>query len=1044
MSHAVHELFSAVAGRHAARTAIERAGRRTTYGELESRANRLAHRLVEEGLAIGDVVALIARDPAEVVTGILGVLKAGGVFMPMDPAFPVPRLRLMAAQVAPRWAVVGDGPEELAAAVLDPSVRVLGPTGGDRPGWSEEPPAVTTGPESPCSIYFTSGSTGRPKAILGRLKGIAHFVQWEADLLDVGAATRVSQLASPAFDGFLKDVFVPLLAGGVACVPESRDLLLDAARLIDWLDVEGVEILHCVPSLLRAMLHETLDPQYFAPMRWVVLAGEVLQRSDVRRWREVFGDRIRMLNLYGPTETTVTKLYHVVGDGDVERNSIPIGRPMPGAAALVLDSRDRPCGVGDVGEIVLRTPYRSLGYYGDPDLTRRSFVPNPFSEDPDDLVYRTGDYGRLLEDGGFEFLGRRDQQVQVRGVRAELGEIEGWILEHPGVEEAAVVDRADGDGNTFLCAYVVPAAGADAERLAGELRTFLGEQLPEALVPSAFIPMAELPRTLGGKIDRRALPTLEQIRDRRSGGAEAEPRSPMEEILAGIWCQVLRLPRVGRDDHFFELGGHSLLATQVILRLRQTLGVDLSLRSLFEAPTVSRLAVAVERARQAGGGPELEPIRAAQRNGDVPLSYPQQRMWLLEKLSAGSAAFNLAVGLRVCGALDLGALARTFGEVVRRHEVLRTTFPVRDGVPAQVVSPPRPPAMPVCDLAGLEGSRREAEARRLAAADARRSFDLARGPLVRLRVLRLAAAEHLVTVAMHHLVGDAWSFGVLTSEVSRLYDSFRRGQPSPLGELPIQYADYALWQRRWLSGEVLERRLEYWRRTLAGAPTSLSLPQDRTRAALQSFHGRRLPVVLESPLASALRALGRREGASLYMTALTGFLVLLSQYTGQRDLVVGSVIANRERAEVAKLIGFFANTLVLRVDLGEGATYADLLRRVREACLGAYAHQLPPEKLAEVLPGRATMGDRLFDVWFQMESAPRESLELAGVEWEPYDIERRSTRFELSLVLEEEGDAIRGEMEYDANLFDPALIRQMREDFTGVLEEMTSDAEQRI
>jgi amino acid adenylation domain-containing protein len=1040
MSHAVHQLFSAVAGRHASRPAVERAGRRTTYGELEARSNGLAHRLVEAGLTIGDVVALMARDPAEVVAGILGVLKAGGVFMPLDPAFPVPRLRLMAGRVEPRWAVAGDGLGERAAEVLGPAVRTLRLDAAAR---DDEPPAVSTGPESPCSVYFTSGSTGRPKAILGRLKGIAHFVQWEAELLEVGPGTRVSQLASPAFDGFLKDVFVPLLAGGVACAPESRDVVLDAARLVDWLDVEGVEVLHCVPSVLRAMLHEPLDPQYFGDMRWAVLAGEVLQRADVRRWREVFGDRIRLLNLYGPTETTVTKLFHVVEAADVERSSIPIGRPMPGAAALVLDARDRPCGVGDAGEIVLRTPYRSLGYYGEPDLTRRAFVPNPFSQDADDLVYRTGDYGRLLEDGAFEFLGRRDQQVQVRGVRAELGEIEGWLLEHPAVEEAAVVDRADGDGSTTLCAYVVPAAGTDSEALAAALRPFLGEQLPAALVPSAFIAMAELPRTLGGKIDRRALPTLEQVREQRGGGAEAAPRTPVEEVLAAIWSEVLRLPRVGRDDHFFDLGGHSLLATQVILRLRQALGVEVSLRSLFEAPTVRGLAAVVERARR-DGAPDLEPIRAAERNGAVPLSYPQQRMWLLEKLSAGSGAFNLAVGMRVRGPLDLGALARTFGEVVRRHEVLRTTFPLRDEAPVQVVAPPWQPALPRCDLSGLERSRGEAEARRVAAADARRSFDLAAGPLLRLRVLRLAPDEHAITCSMHHLVGDAWSFGVLTSEVGRLYDCFRRRQPSPLAELPIQYADYALWQRRWLAGEVLDGRLAYWRRQLAGAPERLSLPQDRNRAALQSFHGRRLPVELLPPLAAALRALGRREGTSLYMTALAGFLALLSQYTGQRDLVVGSVIANRERAEVAKLIGFFANTLVLRVDLGDEATYAGLLRRVRETCLGAYAHQVPPEKLAAALPGRATMGDRLFDVWFQMESAPRETLELSGLEWEPWEVERRSTRFELSLVLEEDGDGIRGEMEYDATLFDPALVRQMRQDLGAVFEEMTRDPEQRI
>jgi acyl carrier protein len=687
-----------------------------------------------------------------------------------------------------------------------------------------------------------------------------------------------------------------------------------------------------------------------------------------------------------------------------------------------------------VGEIYLRTPYRALGYYEEPELTRQAFVPNPFGDDPADLVFRTGDYGRLLWDGNLEYLGRRDDQVKIRGVRVELGEIENLLRSHAGVQDVAVVDRDDADGNKYLCAYLVLAGGVAT----GELREHLSAHLPELMVPSAFVAMAELPRTLNGKIDRKALPTLEQVQAGRQDQEESRARTPVEEILGGIWCEVLRIPQVGLAGNFFELGGHSLLATQIISRVRESLGVELPLRVLFEAPTLVALASRIERG--SGVMPEEPAITPAPRDGDLPLSYPQQRMWLLEQLSAGSSAFNLPLGLRLRGPLSVAALERTFSEVIRRHEILRTTFPVRNGVPSQVIGPAASVSLPLVDLSGLEEGARECQALRIATENARRPFDLTSGPLVRTYLLRLGEAEHVVVCTMHHLVGDAWSFDVLTAELSRLYGSFGQGEPSPLPELPIQYVDYAVWQRQWLTGAVLESRLAYWNRQLAGAPSGLSLPRSRPPAAVQSFRGARLQMVLPRELTEGLRALSRREGTTLFMTMLGGFLALLHQYTGEKDLVVGSVIANRDRAEVEKLIGFLATTLVLRVDLSGSPSFRELLGRVREVCLGAYAHQLPPEKLREEQQGPG--GQRLFDVWFQMESAQRERLDLAGLEWERFAGERGNVRFELSLVLEESGEDVRGEMEYDADVFASGTIAQMAEDYSSLLTEMTVDLEQ--
>ena len=1029
----IQNVFRQVAARRGSAVAMEHGAHRISYAQLEDRSSRLAHALVRHGIGAGDLVTIMSADPIQVTTAMLGILEVGAVFVPLDPSFPPARLRRMLEQAPPRG-VVADGAGatvwEALGVVTETFLSLDDETTGEAP---QQRVGTPLDGDAPCSIFFTSGSTGRSKAILGRLKGIAHFAQWEAELLEIEDDTRVSQLASPSFDGFLKDVFAPLCVGGTACAPESRGLLLEPARLVDWIDVEGIEILHVVPSVLRSLLSQALDPKYFADLRWVVLAGEVLQRSDVRRWRDVFGDRIRLLNLYGPTETTVTKLFHIVEARDLERPSIPIGQPMRGAAVAILDAGSRPCSPGDVGEIVLRTPFRSLGYYGDPEATRQVFVPNPLGKSADDLVYRTGDFGRVLADGKLEFLGRRDQQVKIRGVRIEMGEVETLLREHPAVRDAAVVDRDDAEGGKILCAFLVLAPGTDS----APIRDHLAAQLPEAMVPSLLVALDDLPRTLNGKVDRRALPTLQQLDQARRDRSLARARTPVEELLAGIWSSVLKLERVGVDESFFELGGHSLLATQVILRIRETLGVELPLRTLFEAPTISRLARCIETAAH-GHDDAIEPIRRAARSGMLPLSYPQQRMWLLEQLSAGSSAFNIPLGMRVRGALDLAALEMTFGEVIRRHEVLRTTFPARDGVPEQVIGPPVPLTLPRLDLGALPTEARERELHRIATRDTRRPFDLATGPLLRIHVARLAEDQHVVFCTLHHLVADAWSFDILLAETGRLYDAFHHRRPSPFEELAVQYVDYAIWQREQARGEDWEKRRAYWRRQLAGAPDHLALPHSRPRRAVPSFRGARHPTLIEPELAAALRDLGQREGTTLFMTVLAGFLVLLHQYTGERDLVVGSVIANRDRPEVAPLIGFLANTLVLRFDLAGAPDYRQLLTRVREVCLGAFTHQLPPEALQE---GMAP-GDRLFDVWFQMESAQRETLTLAGLTWERFETERSNTRFELSLVLEDDGDEIRGELEYDADLFDSAIVAQMAEDLSSVLAEMAREPEQ--
>ena len=766
-NESVQEMFSHTAAEFGAQVAIDRAGRRVTYGAVEAESNRLANFLVGGGVGKGTMVGLLTDDPVLIITGILGVLKAGAVFVSLDPTFPEGRLRMMSEQVDPHWYVSEarhlDKLSELRGEATA-TARVIcldGIATGEHAGlkvmgsYAEyqktDSPDVPSDPDAPCSIYFTSGSTGRPKAILGRLKGIDHFMRWEIEAVGAGPGTRVSQLASPSFDGFLKDVFVPLCSGGTVCAPESRDVVLDAERLADWLDVEQIEVLHCVPSVFRALLNQQIDGRYFEALKSVVLTGEPLYPADVKRWLDLFGDRIKLLNIYGTTETTLSKLAYEVKAADVERPSIPVGKPIKGSAVMVMDPAAKPCRQGTVGEIYIRTPYRSFGYYRDDELTSKVFIRNPFSKDPNDLVHKTGDYGRLLEDGNLEHLGRRDQQVQIRGVRIELGEIENLLRAHSAVADVAVVDRDDAEGNKFLVAYVTMTNGTGSDHL----REYLADRLPRTMLPSAFVELNELPRTLNGKIDRKALPALDLVQAER--GSDAAARTPIEEIVAGIWSGVLSLPRIGRDGNFFNLGGHSLLATQVIHRLRDMLKIELPVRSIFEAPTVRQLAAVIETELSLGNLSSAKPIEPARRDGKLPMSFAQQRLWFQEELARGTSTFYIDLGMRLKGSLNPAVLEQSFNEIGRRHENLRTSFPVVDGDLLQVVHPPAKVAIPIVDLGNLSESERETVEAKIALETLERRFDLETGPLVRLALVRHSDDEHTLLCTLHHIISDGWS-----------------------------------------------------------------------------------------------------------------------------------------------------------------------------------------------------------------------------------------------------------------------------------------------
>jgi amino acid adenylation domain-containing protein len=602
-------MFRQVAERYSNNWAIAGPGQRLTYGELEKQTNNLANFLLDNGAVCGSVIGILVEDPIAAITAILSILKAGSIYVPLDVSLPDRRLAAMLEEVKPSWIVTEVGMVERLKTItreVDQSPKVILTDDLIRKTFSSAremlpafsgkltvvsglaeyhnpcAPTVSFDHNQMCYVYFTSGSTGKPKGIAGRLKGIDHFIRWEIETLQIREGIRVSQLLPLSFDGSVRDIFVPLCSGGTVCVPDSREILWDSQALLKWLDEQEINLVHCVPSLFRALINAGPRAEQLKSLQHIVMAGEAVLPADVGRWMEIFSDRVQLVNLYGTSETTLAKFAYFIKESDKDRPSIPVGKPIPGARALVLDEKCRVCPTGAVGEIYIRTPYRSLGYFNRPELTCEVFVKNPLSDDPEDIVYKTGDLGRILEDGNFEFIGRKDQQVKIRGVRVELGEVENALREHEAVQDVAVIDRAGPDSTKYLCAYVVAGKVTSAELYETAIR-----QLPAYIAPSAFVFMDKLPRTISGKIDRRALPELEQANGARE---YIEPQNELEEVVAGIWAETLGLKRVSIRDNFFQLGGHSLLSTQVVSRIREALMMDLPLSCLFEYPTVETLS----------------------------------------------------------------------------------------------------------------------------------------------------------------------------------------------------------------------------------------------------------------------------------------------------------------------------------------------------------------------------------------------------------------------------------------------------------------------
>ncbi|MET0396662.1 MAG: amino acid adenylation domain-containing protein, partial [Longimicrobiaceae bacterium] len=1029
----VHDMFARQAARAPGAEALRSGERTLTYAALERESNRLAGHLRALGVGPEARVGICLERGPEMVVAVLGVLKAGGAYVPLDPSYPADRLAFMVEDAALAVLLTREGllerlPEHGARVVcLDRDAAEIARRG-------DAAPASGLRPENAAYVIYTSGSTGRPKGVEVVHRGLGNYLAWAVDAY-AGEGHGAPVHSSLAFDLTVTSLLVPLLRGERVVLTDEADAVEGLARALR--EEPGFTLVKLTPAHLGLLAEQLTEAEAAAAARTLVVGGEALPAELAAYWRRVAPGTV-VVNEYGPTETVVGCIVHRVEDADGAAGSVPIGRPIAGTRAYVLGAGMQPAPLGASGELYVGGAGVARGYLGRPDLTAERFVPDPFGGEPGARLYRTGDRVRWLASGEMEYLGRTDFQLKVRGFRVEPGEIEAALLEDPRVREALVMQREDAAGQRQLVAYVVPAEGAAPS--AAELRARLQGVLPDHMVPAWFAVLKSVPLTANGKVDRHALPAPEA-----AGHGSAAPRTVTEEVLAGIWEDVLGVERVGADDSFFELGGHSLLVTRIVSRVRQALEVEVPLRAIFDAPTVSGLARRIDALRS-GGSEAAPPVRRVPRDGPLPLSFQQQRLWLMDRLEPGASTYNMPSALRLRGELDTGALRAALGELARRHEVLRTVFAERDGVPVQVVRPGGGPMLPAIDLRGLPGAAPEREALRLAHEEAVRPFDLERGPLLRTVLLRLGADDHVLCVTMHHAVGDGWSLDVLVGEVAALYGAFGRGEPSPLPELPVQYADYALWQREWLGDDELDRQLAYWKERLAGAPPLLELPTDRPRAAGQSAHAGRHAFAVAADTSRGLRSLARHEGTTLFMTVLAAWQALLGRYSGQDDVVVGTPVAGRTQLETEGLIGLFVNMLVLRAELAGEPTWRELLARVRHDALGAFSHQdLPFERLVDALvTARSLTHAPLFQAVFALGRSRPAPPPLGDAAVRPFGAGAEGLPVDLELMLEDGEDGLAGVLLYREALFDAATIGRMAESLGACLEALAADPSRRF
>ncbi len=1015
----VHELFEEQVTRSRSAIALVCNGTEISYGELQRRVNLLAGDLQQRGIGPGSFVGIFLDHSIETMVAILGVLRTGAAYVPMDTDHPRTRLAFIVEDA--QLGTILTQRTLVERLPLNDRFHTILLDEEDWQGTRIDTEFQSATPADAAYVIYTSGSTGQPKGVKISHRALVNYLSWCKDVYVKNEQVSFALYSSLAFDLTVTSLFTPLLTGNRLVIYGRSNQFAIQRILQDNL----VDVLKLTPSHLA--LIKDLDNQNSRVKRLIV-GGESLATELAAQVHQSFGGHIEILNEYGPTEATVGCMIYRYDPARDQRQSVPIGGPAANVQIYVLDEHLNPTPENVTGELYISGAGLADGYINRPDLTAERFISHPFRAGA--RMYRSGDRARWLPGGEMEYLGRGDEQVKYHGYRIELSEISSALNQHPQVRNSVVLLRKNQRGEDTLVAYYV----ARREIESAVLREFLRDYLIRETIPNVFLHLTRLPLTLNGKVDYGALPELQGLQQRRQ--EYVAPRTVVEEVVADIWANLLGLERVSLHDNFFELGGHSLIATQVMVRVQKTTSVELPLRALFENPTVAQLATQIEAALRKGTVSAAPPLVPVARDGELPLSYAQQRLWFLNQLEQGQATYNVPAAMRLTGKLNLPALHQSLTEIIRRHEVLRTAFAEVDDRPVLRVMETCELRLKLIDLQMVDEARRESQVLRLAEAEANRPFALMQPPLLRVTVVQLDQQEQLVLFTMHHIVCDGWSVALLMKEVTRLYDVYSRGNPSPLPELAIQYSDYAVWQQQWLQGETLDEKLTAWERQFGDNPPLLELPTDDGSKTTLPARAARQKLLLSRELSQELKTLSQRENATLFMTMLTAFECLLHRYSGQVDMVVGTGVANRNRREIEELIGFFINMLVVRTDLSGNPTFKQLLARVRRATLAAYMFEdLPFEKLVETIqPDRNVAATSLLKLAFWHQSVPMTPLSLEGLTFTPLELNHEKIYFDLMAELVEGEECFTIRLSYNTNQFTTETIARLLKDYEALLQ----------
>uniref|UniRef100_A0A2P1CYX6 AptA n=1 Tax=Fischerella sp. CENA298 TaxID=1622126 RepID=A0A2P1CYX6_9CYAN len=1041
----IHELFAAQVEKTPDNIAVVFDEQKLTYQELNRRANKVAHYLQSLGVGREVLVGICVERSLDAIAGLLGILKAGGAYLPLDPTYPQERLSFMLSDSQVQVLLTQQKfVDEFSASgvktvCLDSDWKSIN-------GQSHENPTSDVTAENLAYVIYTSGSTGTPKGVAVPHRAVNRLV-CNTDYVQLEASDRVAQASNTSFDAATFEIWGSLLHGATL-VGVPQNVVLSLQHFAEYIREQKITVLFLTTALFNQFA--SVVPQTFKNLRHLLFGGEAVDPKSVKAVLDN-GAPQRLLHVYGPTESTTFSCWHLIKDVPEGTTNIPIGRPISNTQVYILNSELQPVTVGTPGEIYIGGDGLARGYLNRPELTEQRFIPNPFDNAK---LYKTGDLARYLPDGNIEFVGRVDYQVKIRGFRIELGEIEARLSQHPDVQQAVVIVREDIPGDKRLVAYIVPHQKSAANSIT--LKCFLEDKLPAYMVPAAFMILDSLPLTPNGKVERRNLPA--PTRTRPDLEIFVAPRNPIEEKLAGIWSQLLGLDVIGVNDNFFHLGGHSLIATQMLARVRDVFSLELFFPQIFTHPTIASLAQLI-----AQGGEESQwqrpPIKRISHQGLVPVSFSQERIYFVHKLAPENSAYQFQSTMEFKGPLNVEALKLALDEIVKRHEIFRTTYQEVNGRLYQVIHPHEGVAFKVIDLRHIPESERKIEAQKLVDAEILTHLDLTQLPIIQWAVFKLSDQEHIFTHVEHHMAHDGWSFNVFLSELVALYEAFLAGKPSPLPELSYQFADFASWQREWAQTPEAQAQLAYWQQKLAGIPPLLELPYDRPRPKEQTYNGDHVRMELPVDLCESLRVFSHKEGVTLFMTMLEAFIILLHRYIGQDDIFIGSAVANRRMHQIEKIIGMIVNNLVLRTDVSGNPTVRELLERVRQVTMEAYANEdVPFDKVVEAIrPVRNLSHNPLFQVMFSFHNSAKPHLNFPGLDitlQEPAS--NKSAKFDLDFLViprfeqsvqhgaKTGAKGITLVLEYNSDLFDAETIQAMLEQYEQVLIEMLANPEQQI